>query len=237
MPGALGLLAASLSISLIWPQVWLCCRHRRTSGLSPTATFLSVALNFSWSVFGLLTRDPAQWVTNAVVGLGNTAVLVALLVTQPDVRARRVLARSASAAAGLLAFAAGGIASVTLLGTAPATVTGALGAVTSVVAAATACVQPLSLLRDRTQDLSGLSRTRWWLSAGATSAWTGYGWLQDRPAVWASAAVGLGCALVVSALLLAGPVAQPAGRPVLRSRTRLAGLRPAERPAMIAAAA
>ena len=55
MPGVLGVLAATLSISLIWPQVWLCCRRRRTSGLSPTATFLGVALNLSWLAFGALT--------------------------------------------------------------------------------------------------------------------------------------------------------------------------------------
>lgn len=237
MPGVIGVLAASLSIALIWPQVWLCCCRRRTGGLSPTASFLSVALNLSWLTFGVLTGDPTQWVTNAVVGLGNTAVLVALLLAQPDLRARRVLARTASAAAGLIAFAGGGIVSVTFLGTAPAAVAAALGAVTSVIAAATSCVQPLSLLRDRGQDLSGLSRTRWWLSAGACSSWAGYGWLQDRPAVWASAAVGLGCALAVSALLLTGVSAQPVARPRGRSRDRLAGLRPAERPAMLAAAA
>jgi uncharacterized protein with PQ loop repeat len=236
MPGALGLLAASLSISLIWPQVWLCCRRRRTSGLSPTASFLSVALNLSWLTFGVLTRDPAQSVTNAVVGLGNTAVLVALLITQPHLRARRALARTASAASAVAACAAGGIASVAFLGTAPAAVAAALGAVASVVSAASACVQPVSLLRDRAQDLSGLSRTRWWLSVGASSSWTGYGLLQDRPEVWASAAVGLGCALVVSGLLLAGRPAQPAGPSVLRSAAhRCAVLRPAERRALAAA--
>lgn len=237
MPGAIGLLAALLSICLVWPQVWLCCRRRRTGGLSPTASFLSVALNLSWLTFGLLTRDPAQSVTNAVVGIGNTAVLVALLVTQPGLRARRVLARTASAAAGLAVFAGGGMVSVTFLGTTPAEVAGPLGAVASVVGATTACVQPLSLLRDRTQDLSGLSRSRWWLSAAANLSWTGYGVLQDRPAVWASAAVGLGCALVVSALLLAGQSRQPAARPVLRSRDRVARLHLPERPAVLAAAA
>lgn len=237
MPGALGLLSTTLSISLVWPQVWLCCRQRRTRGLSPTATFLGVALNLSWLIFGLLTRDQAQSVTNSVVGVGNTAVLIALLATQPQLRARGMLARHAAAAAGLLAFAAGGIASMTFLGTAPGAVAAALGAVASVVGAATACVQPLALVRDRAQDLSGLSRTRWWLSACACSAWTGYGWLQDRPAVWGSAAVGLGCALVVCALLLPRRSTQPAGQAVLASSERFAALRAAEQPVVLAAAA
>jgi uncharacterized protein with PQ loop repeat len=215
MSGALGILATSLSISLVWPQVWLCCRRRRTGGLSPTASFLSVALNLSWLTFGLLTRDPAQSVTNMVGGLGNAAVLVALLVTRPQLRAWRMLARNASAAAGLVVFAAGGIASMMVLGTGPAADAAAIGAVTSVVGAATSCVQPLSLVRDRAQDLSGLSRSRWLLSACANLTWAGYGWLQDRPAVWGSAAVGLCCALVVCAFLLPRRSPRPVGTPVL----------------------
>lgn len=237
MPGVLGLLASSLSISLIWPQVWLCCRHRRTSGLSPTASFLSVSLNLSWLTFGLLTGDPAQSVANAVVGLGNSAVLVALLVAQPQLRARRALARHASAAAGLLAFPAGSFVSMTFLGVAPAAVAAPLGAVTALVGAANAFVQPVALVRDRAQNLSGLSRTRWWLSAGACCSWAGYGWLQDRPAVWASAVVGLGCALVVCALLLPRRSAQASGSSLVRFPGLRAGIRPAERPVALAATA
>jgi uncharacterized protein with PQ loop repeat len=233
MPGSLGLLAASLSIALIWPQVWLCCRHRRTGGLSPTATFLSVALNFSWLTFGLLSGDAAQSVSNSVVGVGNSAVLVALLIIQPRLRAPRALARTAGLAAALVAFGMGGIASMMFLGTSAAVVAGALGTVASVGGAASACVQPVSLLRDRAQDLSGLSRTRWWLSAGASSSWICYGWLEGRPAVWGSAAVGLGCAVVVCTLLVARRSGEPARHPSLR----LVALRPAERGAALATAA
>jgi uncharacterized protein with PQ loop repeat len=233
MPGHLGFLAASLSIALIWPQVWLCCRHRRTDGLSPTASFLSVALNFSWLTFGLLSGDAAQSVSNAVVGVGNTAVLVALLVTQPRLRVPQVLARTAGLAAALVAFGIGGIASMVFLGTSAAVVAGALGTLASVAGAASACVQPVSLLRNRAQDLSGISRTRWWLSAGASSSWICYGWLECRPAVWASAAVGLGCAVVVCTLL----VARRSGEPARHTSLRLAMPRPGERAVALARAA
>ena len=60
MIAVLGLLAAAFSIAVIWPQVWLSCRHGRTLGLSPTSTWLSVALNLCWLSFGLLTGDRAQ---------------------------------------------------------------------------------------------------------------------------------------------------------------------------------
>src|SRR5829696_9030511 len=98
MIAALGFLAAALSIALIWPQVWLSCRQGRTLGLSPTTSWLGVALNLSWLSFGLLIGDPAQIVTNAVVGTGNTAVLAALLVSQPHLREKRMVLRTGAGA-------------------------------------------------------------------------------------------------------------------------------------------
>jgi uncharacterized protein with PQ loop repeat len=106
MIAALGFLAATLSIAVVWPQVWLSCRHGRTLGLSPTGSWLAVALNLCWLTFGLLTGDPAQIVTHAVVGTGNTAVLAALLVAQPQLRSGRVLRRTASGSGALVAVAA-----------------------------------------------------------------------------------------------------------------------------------
>ncbi|MDP5183481.1 SemiSWEET transporter [Blastococcus sp. BMG 814] len=203
MSAALGILAATLSIAVVWPQVWLSCRHRRTLGLSPTSAWLAVALNLCWLAFGLLSGDPVQIVTNAVVGAGNAAVLVALLLTQPRLRAPRVLLRTASGAVVLAALATGGPATTGLLGTDPAAAAALLGGVASVVGAAAALPQPVSLLRDRTQDLSGLSPARWWLGSGSCAAWTGYGWCVDQPMVWLSAGIGLCCALVVCGMLRA----------------------------------
>ncbi|MCF6506830.1 PQ-loop repeat-containing protein [Blastococcus sp. MG754426] len=203
MSAALGILAATLSISVVWPQVWRSCRHRRTLGLSPTSAWLAVALNLCWLAFGLLSGDPVQIVTNAVVGTGNAAVLVALLLTQPRLRAPHVLLRTAPGAAVLAALAAGGLAGTRLLGTDPAAAAALLGGIASVVGAAAALPQPVSLLRDRTQDLSGLSPARWWLGSGACAAWTGYGWCLDQAAVWLSAGVGLCCSLVVCGMLRA----------------------------------
>jgi uncharacterized protein with PQ loop repeat len=219
MIAALGFLAAALSIAVTWPQVWRSCRHGRTLGLSPTASWLGVALNVSWLTFGLLIADPAQILTNAVVGVGNAAVLVALLVAQPHLRSRRMLMRSAPAAAGLAAFAALGGLAVALLDADPAAVAAVLSPVITLVGAAAALPQPVSLLRNRSQDLSGLSRTRWWLGAGACASWLSYGWLIGQPAMWLSAGFGLCCALVMCAMLRPQPSARSVGA--------LAQLRPA----------
>jgi uncharacterized protein with PQ loop repeat len=230
MPAVLGVLASTLSIAVIWPQVWLSCRHRRTRGLSPTGTWLAVALNLCWLVFGLLVHDPAQVVTNAVVGAGNTAVLAALLLTQPRLRARRALLRTAPVAAGLAALAAGAGLAVLVLHAPAAAVATALGSVTALVGAAGALPQPLGLLRDRTQDVSGLSPARWRLGAASCAAWTGYGVMAGQPLPALAAAVGLACALVTCAVLARRTPAPVFPLPVRRP------VRPAEQRPVLAAA-
>jgi uncharacterized protein with PQ loop repeat len=209
MIAALGCLAAALSIAVVWPQVWRSCRHRRTLGLSPTSAWLAVALNVCWLTFGVLTGDPAQMITNAVVGTGNTAVLVALLLSQPRLRTRRVLLRTAAGGVGLVAFAGASLLAVAVLGARPAAVAATLGAINALVGSIAALPQPLRLLRDRAQDVSGLSVARWRLGAGACASWTSYGWLGHQPAVWLGAGFGATCALLMC-LLLRSRTAQPA---------------------------
>ena len=233
MIAVLGCLASALSIAVVWPQVWRSCRHRRTLGLSPTSAWLAVGLNVCWLTFGALTHDPAQMITNAVVGTGNCAVLAALLLTQPHLRTRGALSRTAAGAAGLLALAAGSSLTVTELGARPAVVATALSSVVAVVGSIAAVPQPLRLLRDRTQDVSGLSPARWRLGAGATASWTGYGWLGHQPAVSLGAGIGLACALLMCALLR-GETPQPTAlrRPVTAS---IPSPRLPARPALVAA--
>ncbi|MET0765398.1 MAG: SemiSWEET transporter [Blastococcus sp.] len=214
MIAALGFLAAAVSISVTWPQVWRSCRHGRTLGLSPTASWLGVALNLCWLTFGLLIGDPAQVLTHSFVGVGNAAVLAALLIAQPHLRSRPMLLRTASGALGLGALAAASVAAVGLLGADTAAVAATLSSVISLVGAAAALPQPVSLLRDRTQDVSGLSRTRWVLGAGSCTLWATYGWLIAQPTVFLSAGFGLCCALVMCMVLQTRATAEPAVTPV-----------------------
>src|SRR4051812_8276762 len=200
MIAVLGFLAAALSISVVWPQVWRSCRHGRTLGISPTTAWLGIALNVCWLSFGVLVGDPAQIVTNALVGVGNTAVLIALLRAQPHLRRGRMLLRTATGAAALIGVAAASLLSVLALGAHPGAVAATLSGIVSLVGAAAGLPQPMRLLRDRTQDVSGLSPARWRLGAGSCASWVSYGWLNDEPAVWLSAGFGLTCALVMCAL-------------------------------------
>ena len=220
MIALLGFLAAALSIAVIWPQVWLSCRHGRTLGLSPTSSWLSVALNLCWLSFGLLTGDAAQILTHVVVGAGNTAVLAALLLSQPHLRSPRMLIRTAAGAAGLAALALGSLGAVARLGADAGVVAATLGAVIGLVGSAAAVLQPLGLVLDPQQDRSGLSPARWQLGAGSCGMWTTYGLLIAQPMVWLSAGFGLGCAVAMCVLL-------SPRRSSMRSVGVLAELRPA----------
>src|SRR5688500_11040739 len=154
MIAVLGFSAAVLSITVVWPQVWLSCRHGRTLGLSPTGSWLAVGLNLCWLTFGLLTRDPAQIATHAVVGAGNTAVLAALLLTQPHLRSTQVLTRTAAGAGALATLAAGSVLAV-VLGAGSTDVAGLLSAVVTLVGIVGALPQLLGILFDPPRTCPG----------------------------------------------------------------------------------
>jgi uncharacterized protein with PQ loop repeat len=209
LTSALGCLGAALSIALPWPQVWRCWAGGRTTGLSASACWLGVALPIGWITYGLLLGDRIQVVTNTVTGAAGAAILVALLAARLDLRrGRKLLATAAGAAVVLTAVALSGLAAA-LPGYDGADVAPMLGGLLAVTTIVAALPQPVSLLRDRTQDLSGLSPLRWQLAAGACASWFGYGIVTGQAAVWASASAGLLSALVVCVMLLRGPVPAP----------------------------
>ncbi|HEX5205533.1 SemiSWEET transporter [Paractinoplanes rhizophilus] len=198
---AIGCLGAALSMSLSWPQVYKSCVQRRTGGLSSTASALGVALPLGWITYGLLSGEHIQIVTNVVTGAAGLAILVALLVTQPALRSGRALRMSAGAFAGVLTMALlSGLAAV-LPGVRGHQVAPVLGLALAAFSILSAIPQPLSLLRDRHQDLSGLSPLRWRMGAGAGASWFAYGLGTAQPAVWASAVVGLISALTVCTII------------------------------------
>lgn len=215
LASALGCLGATLSIALPWPQVWRCWAGRRTTGLSASATWLGVALPIGWITYGLLLGDPIQIVTNLITGTAGIAVLAALLGARLDLRrGRKLLVTAAGAAVVLTAVALSGALAALPGYDGPhvAPLLGGLLAGTSIVAA---LPQPMSLLRDRTQDLSGLSMLRWQLAAAAATAWFGYGLATGQAAVWASASAGLAGALIVCVMLRRSRAALAATRPVV----------------------
>ncbi|MFI7543971.1 SemiSWEET transporter [Actinoplanes sp. NPDC049599] len=213
----LGWLGAALSIALPWPQVWRSVVRGRTTGLSATACWQGAAMPVGWITYGLLTGETVQVVTNTVTGLAGLAVLVMVLMKQGELRTRRSLTVSAAGAAAVLTAAAISAATGQLTSVGSTRAAGCLGAVLACTAILGAIPQPLSLLRDRGQDLAGLSPLRWWLAAAACSSWCGYGLATGQPAVWSSALVGLGSAIIVCWVLLTDR----------RTRTATAGIAPA----------
>jgi len=218
----LGVLGAALSMSLSWPQVIKSCVRRRTRGLSPTACTLGVAMPLGWITYGLLGGERIQVVTNVVTGAAGLAILTALLITQPSMRSIRALRLSAASAAVVLTAVTLSGAAAALPGVRGEQVAPPLGLILAGVSFLSAIPQPLSLLRDRTQDLSGLSPLRWRLGAGACSSWLLYGLSTGQPPVWASASVGLTSALIVCTVLhLRRDPRENAAAEVLRSRAAI----------------
>ncbi len=197
----LGLAAAILSTTVLWPQVRLSCGRRRTQGLSPAATWLAVALNADWLVFAALSGNGIQALTHVVVGAGNTAVLVALLVTRPDLRTARALGTAAAGAAAPVLAAVAAVAAVHG-GADTAAVSALLGTVAGAAGVAAAALPPLRLLCDTAQDTAGIAPARWRLAAVSSLVWTAYGAGTGETVVWLSAALDAACALSMCALLL-----------------------------------
>lgn len=217
LTAVLGCLGATLSMLLPWPQVYRCWAARRTTGLSPTACWLGVAMPIGWITYGLLLGDEFQVVTNSVTGGAGAAVLVALLMSRLDLRRGRTLVVTMAGAAGVVTAAlVSGLAAALpeFDGSEVAPVLGVLLAGTAVLAAVP---QPLSLLRDRNQDLSGLSPLRWRLAAASGATWFSYGLVSGQLPVWLSASAGLLSALVVCTLLVVNkaPAATSAPAPAL----------------------
>ncbi|MEU4428803.1 SemiSWEET transporter [Actinoplanes sp. NPDC024001] len=202
-----GFLGAALSMSIAWPQVYRSCVRRRTGGLSATACMLSVAMPVGWVTYGLLIGDALQVVTNTVSSLTGLAILAALLITQPRLRSGRSLLVSAGAAGGVLLAVAGSAALAALPQVTGGRAAALLGTILAAVSLVSAVPQPLALLRDRTQDLSGISPMRWWLASGACASWLCYGVGTGQPAVWASALVGLTSASIVCGVLVSRQLA------------------------------
>jgi uncharacterized protein with PQ loop repeat len=198
----LGWFGAALSIALPWPQVWRSVACGRTKGLSATACWQGTAMPVGWITYGLLTGETVQVVTNTVTGVAGLAVLVTVLLKESELRTGRKLLVSAAGAAGVLTAAAGSAAAGRLTDVGGTRAAAFLGAVLACTAILGAIPQPLSLLRDRNQDLAGLSPLRWWLAAAACGSWCTYGLATGQLAVWLSALVGLASALIVCWVLL-----------------------------------
>ncbi len=198
---ALGLVAAALSLSLSWPQVYKSCVQRRTNGLPATACALGVAMPLGWITYGLLSGERIQVLTNAGTGLAGLAILIALLVTQPQLRTRRALRVSAGSAGAVVGAALITLAAAALPGVSGHAAASVLGLLLAGVSFLSAIPQPLALLRDRNLDISGLSPLRWRMAAGACASWLTYGVLTGQPAVYASATIGLISASIVCTVL------------------------------------
>ncbi len=202
------LVVSSTSLSL--PQIWLSCFRGRTSGLDLTASLLAPTISLGWLIFGLLLQDGLQILVNSVTAACNLAILAALMVRRPDARSGtsllRALPLSTLLAAGVLAVITCWFTGMLSQNAAAS----AVGTVTVVFTFIAVVPQPVALLRDRRQDVSGVSVGRFALSAVSALLWSLYGVLTGSPIVVTSAVLGAASAgVVVYCVLTAGRQSAP----------------------------
>lgn len=185
------------STVLAFPQIWMSCIRGRTQGLDLTACLLAPTLSAAWLIFGLLTGDMLQITVNAMTLSCNAAILLALLMRRPDTRSAPMLIRSLPLPV-LLGVAVLAMSSLAVTGLLSFAVAGsAVGMVTVAFSFVALVPQPVALLRDRTQDMSGISLGRYALTVLSNTLWTAYGLLIASPIVTASALLGVSSAVVV----------------------------------------
>lgn len=75
----IGALGAIASVASFAPQAWKIIRERRTQGLSAGMFALTVTAFACWTTFGLLKREPALVVPNAICLCLAAFILVMIL--------------------------------------------------------------------------------------------------------------------------------------------------------------
>ncbi|RJK96349.1 SemiSWEET family transporter [Vallicoccus soli] len=188
----LGTLASALSMTCGLPQLWRTCGRGEVAGLPPARFWLGVAMSACWLVYGVVTLDPAQLVTNAVVGAMGVAQLVALLRLSAEAR------ETASSYASGLAAWLGLVGAAAVSGGA-----GAVGLLGAVVGVGSTLPQLLHLLRERGADVSGISLPGLVATVACAATWAAYGALRGEAAVCVPAALQTGVHLWTLSLVAA----------------------------------
>jgi uncharacterized protein with PQ loop repeat len=198
---ALAVAAGSVGVASQWPQVWRLWRTGRYAGLSTLSCILNVLTPATWLAYGLSQLSGVQIIMNSLALLGSIGVILGLAV-RASLRLRAWLP---TLLAGLTAIAAMAVVGGPLVA----------GAVASAVTLAMALPQVWLLLRGRITgvlDASGVSRTRWGMSALCNVGWVSYGVLVTDPAIGFTATT-----MVLSSVAVLVLCAGTAAAPLLRA--------------------
>lgn len=71
--GLLGSITASL---LFFPQVWVSFKTKKTHDIAWSGILIGMLNGFFWIVYGLMKMDPFIWVTNVILFIGASLLLV-----------------------------------------------------------------------------------------------------------------------------------------------------------------
>ena len=179
---AIGLLAATVGITVTAPQVLRLVRTPNADGMSHGSAVLGLLATTTWLTYGVMITDAPQILAN-VPGIVGAVAIYVLVVTRGGFAWRPGLA-------GALTWAALITAAFVLRG--PQTV-GMLATAVTLVARV-----PQVHTVFRSTSLAALSRTSMLLGAASASLWLSYGILTADMPVWTSSSA----VLVLTAVIL-----------------------------------
>ena len=72
----LGFIGSITAATLFFPQVWTAWKTKNTKGLSIFMIFLGMLNGIAWSTYGILRLDPFIYITNSVLFIATTMLLI-----------------------------------------------------------------------------------------------------------------------------------------------------------------
>jgi uncharacterized protein with PQ loop repeat len=185
LQNVLGIVASTLSMLFIWPQVILVYRRNTVEGLSPIGALQGICGSTLWSVYGLSQGDVA-------VGGSNFLIVVAIALL-----ARAMVKHGTLPASRLYAtvFAVTAFAFI-CVSVSP----GVTGFIAFVVGASS--VLPQTFTSAKSDDLSGVSLPTYVLLFFTAVAWSAYGFIVKDALVVLPNVVVIPCAIFIGAKII-----------------------------------
>ncbi|MFM7094589.1 MAG: PQ-loop domain-containing transporter [Actinomycetota bacterium] len=178
----LGLVASTLSMLFIWPQVFRVYRNDTVEGLAPLGALQGMSGSILWSIYGLSQSDMPLFGSNLLLSIAIALLGIAMM-------RHGVLSR------GTLVGVIVGVLGTGLVATAIST--SVVGILAFAIGASSVLPQTFKVLRD--PDLDGVSVSSNSLLFVTSSAWLTYGLAISDTLVWLPNLLVIPCSALIVA--------------------------------------
>lgn len=176
----LGLVASTLSMLFIWPQVFRVYRNNTVEGLAPLGALQGMSGSILWAIYGLAQTDIPLFGSNLLLSVA--IALLGIAMTRHGVLSRSVLSTAVTVVVGV-GFVAASIS------------TSLVGVLAFVIGALSVLPQTFKVLRD--PDLNGVSVSSNSLLFVTACAWLSYGLTIGDTLVWLPNVLVIPCSALI----------------------------------------